>query len=194
MEAGCKAERGHGQTENGLEVGFKESLKQLVSANPFFEMPRLNHLSGIVERHIDNVENSQERNGDRSEQRSQHEDQQALPPRGRFKKLLKCEPCIEHCHRKENQSYHSPSPYWVSLVHKVDTVVDVRSNVKQEKTKVWQKGTRMRKRRTRLNSPKTKVLMRVKGSLIAEIVVGIVTNITNKMSDSLDFMVNQSLY
>ena len=44
-----------------------------------------------------------------------------------------------------------------------------------------------------MNSPKTKVLIRVKGSLIAEIVVGIVTNITNKISDSLDFMVNQSL-
>ena len=49
----------------------------------------------------------------------------------------------------------------------------------------------MRERRTRLNSPKTKVLMRVKGSLIADMVVGIVTNITNKMSDSLDFMVNK---
>ena len=48
----------------------------------------------------------------------------------------------------------------------------------------------MRERRTQLNLPKTKVLMREKGSLIAEMVVGIVTNITNKMSDSLDFIAN----
>ena len=44
-----------------------------------------------------------------------------------------------------------------------------------------------------MNSPKTKVLMRVKGSLSAEMVVGIVTNITNKMSDIFDFMVNSRL-
>ena len=31
--------------------------------------------------------------------------------------------------------------------------------------------------------------MRVKGSLIAEMVVGIVTNITNKMSDNFDFII-----
>ena len=48
-----------------------------------------------------------------------------------------------------------------------------------------QKGTRLKERRTRLNSPKTKVLM-----LIAEMVVGIVTNITNKMSNNLGFKVN----
>ena len=173
-------------------VRFKDSLIHLEEANIFIVVPRLNHLSGIAVRHNDNVVNSRERNGDRSEQRSQHEDQQAFAPRGRFTKKLKCGKYIHHCHRKENQSYHSPSPNWVSLVNKVDTVDDVGSNVKQEKTQVWQKRTFMRERRTRLNSPKIKVLMRVKGSLIAEMVVGIVTNITNKISDSLDFMMDSN--
>ena len=41
LEAICKAE--HRQTENGLEVGFKDSLKQLEFPNGFIIIPRLNH-------------------------------------------------------------------------------------------------------------------------------------------------------
>ena len=64
------------------------------------------------------------------------------------------EDSIEHCHRKENQSYHSPSPNWVSLVHKVDTVVDVRSNVKQEKTQVWAKEDKNKREKDKIELTK----------------------------------------
>ena len=131
-------------TEHCLKVCLSNSLQQFETSSKANVVPsiiiniaRMDTLPGKDIRHIANVANCHDGDGRHSEDWSKEEDQNFLSLGG----VLVAISCyskenIEHSHWEKDDAKDDGTPDRVAILNEGDTVVNIRSNVKEEEPEV----------------------------------------------------------